>query len=219
MSISQSIPRHCPVIIATRRSVRRPEMQVIFDGLALQRLERADPTSVVLGNAGAAAFQRRLVPELAALGRAMESLQWAFHHDTLSACMRASQRTPTSLQLSGNNLSPPKSFRLLVVLWEAKEGEELGKTLTSILRKCAPKPDTTDCLICTDQFSTRVMVMVEGCGHMICKGCMQDYIKMKLKESAWPILCPICMIESQSQKKHQGIRVCAQEYSAANASK
>lgn len=194
------------MIIAIRRSVRRPEMQVIFDGLALQRLERADPTSVVLGNAGAAAFQRRLAPELVALGRVMEKLQWAFHRDVLSARIRSYQRTPTSLQHSG---STPKSFRLLVVLWEAKEIEELKKTLTSILRKCAPKPDTADCLICTDQFSMGGMVMVEDCGHMMCKGCMQDYIKMKLGESAWPVLCPICLTESHSQKKRQGALVCA----------
>ena len=174
---------------------------------------------MVLGNAGSAAFQRRLVPELAALGRAMESLQWAFHRDILSARIRSSQRTPTSLQHSGNNLNTPKSFRLLVVLWEAKGVEDLGKTLTSILRKCTPKPDTADCLICTDQFSTIKMVMVEDCGHMMCKGCMQDYIKVKLERSTWPILCPVCTTEGQSQKKRQGNLACAQEYSAANASK
>jgi hypothetical protein len=127
-------------------------MHVVFDGLALQRLERADPTSVVLGNAGAAAFQRRLAPELAAMERAVESVQSAFHRDILSARIRSLQRSPTSLQLSRNNLSTPKSFRLLVVLWEAKEAEALGKTLASIMRKCTPKPNTADCLACTDRF-------------------------------------------------------------------
>ncbi len=199
--------------------MRRPDMHVIFDGLALQRLERADPTSVVLGNAGAAAFQRRLAPELAAMQRAVESLQSAFHRDTLSALIGSFNRSPTSLQLSRNDLSTPKSFRLLVVLWEAREVEALGKTLTSIMRKCTPTPHTADCLICTDRFSTMSMVTVEGCGHMMCKRCMQGYIKMKLEESAWPILCPICTTESESQRKRQGILVCALKYSTANASK
>ena len=205
--------------IATRRSVRPPDMHVIFDGLALQRLERADPTSVVLGNAGAAAFQRRLAPELAAMERAVESVESAFHRDVLSARIRSLQHSPTPLQLSKNNLSPPKSFRLLIVLWEAREVEALGKTLTSIMRKCTPMPNTADCLTCTDRFSTRSMVTVEGCGHMMCKGCMQGYIKVKLGESAWPILCPICATESDSQRKRQGILVCVLKYSAANALK
>jgi hypothetical protein len=205
--------------ITTRRSVRRPEMHVIFDGLALQRLERADPTSVVLGNAGAAAFQRRLAPDLAAMERAVESVQSAFHRNVMSAHIRSLQRSPAPLPPSRNNLSTPKSFRLLVVLWEAREVEALGKTLPSIMRKCIPMPRTADCLTCTDRFSTMSMVTVEGCGHMMCKRCMHDYIKLKLKESAWPILCPICTTESESQRKRQGILVCVLKHSAANASK
>ena len=212
-------PCRRPVNIASRRSVRRPDMHVIFDGLALQRLERADPTSVVLGNAGAAAFQRRLASELAAMARAVENLQSAFHRDIISARIRSFQRSPTSLELSSNNLGTPKSFRLLVVLWEAREVGALEKTLTSIMRKCTPMPHTADCLTCTERFSTMSMVTVEGCGHMICKRCMQGYIKMKLEESAWPILCPICATESESQRKRQGILVCVLKYSAANAPK
>jgi len=194
-------------------------MHVIFDGLALQRLERADPTSVVLGNAGAAAFQRRLASELAAMERAVESVQSAFHRETVAAHIRSLQRSPAPIQVSRDNLSTPKSFRLLVVLWEAREVEALGKTLTSIMRKCIPMPHTADCLTCTERFSTMSMVTVEGCGHMMCKGCMQGYIKMKLEESAWPILCPICATEGESQKKRQGILVCVRRYSATNASK
>ena len=208
-------PCQRPVNIATRRSVRRPDMHVMFDGLALQRLERAEPTSVVLGNAGAAAFQRRLAPELAAMARAVESLQSAFHRDILSTRLRSFQRSPMSLQLPRN----PKSFRLLVVLWEAREVGALGKTLTSIMRKCTPVPNTAECLTCTERFSTMSMVTVEGCGHMMCKRCMQGYVKMKLEESAWPILCPICATESESQRKRQGIFICVLKYSAANASK
>ena len=190
-------------------------MQVVLDGLALQRLERADPTSVILGNAGAAAFQRRLAPELAAMERAMQDLQWAFHRSALDARIRSYQRSPTSLQLQRNS---PKSFRLLVVLWEAREGEDTEKAVTSIMRKCVPKPDTADCLNCTDRWSTRLMVTVEGCGHMICRVCMQNYVKTKLGESAWPILCPICAT-MYSRKNSQGILVYVLKYSAANASK
>lgn len=219
VSMVPNPPYHCLMIVATRRPIRRPDMQVIFDGLALQRLERADPSSVVLGNAGAAAFQRRLAPELAAMERAMESLQWAFHRDVLPARIRSFQRSPTHTQLSRNNPNTPKSFRLLVLLWEARGQEEIGKTLTSVMRKCVPKPNVANCQICTEQFSTKFMVTVEGCGHMTCKGCMQDYIKMKLGEGAWPILCHICATEGASQKKRQGILVCLLKPSAANASK
>jgi hypothetical protein len=177
------------------------DVQVIFDGLALQRLERADSTSIVLGTAGASAFKRRLAPELAALERATTGLQQAFNNEIRSAYAKVASRPPMP------NSRSARDFRLLVVLWEASEMEQLKETVTSIIGKCSPKPDAADCLICTERFDAALMLTVEGCGHMLCKGCFQEYLRVKLREKVWPIVCPTCMTDSGSGKRRQGIPV------------
>lgn len=183
-------------------------MQVIFDGLALQRLERADSTSIALGTAGASAFKRRLAPELAALERATSGLQLAFNNEIRSAYAKVfPPRPPVPVHIPPRGSRSARDLRLLVVLWEAGDREQLKDTVTSIIGKCTPKPDSADCLICTEQFHIGLMLTVEGCGHMICKGCFQEYLKVKLRERVWPILCPGCMTDSGSGKKRQGILV------------
>lgn len=181
------------------------DVQVIFDGLALQRLERADSTSVVVGTAGASAFKRRLAPELAALERATTGLQQAFNNEIRSAYAKVASRPPMPVHIPRSNFRSARDFRLLVVLWEASEMEQLKDTVTSIIKKCSPKPDLADCLICTERFDTGLMLTVEGCGHMLCKGCFQEYLKVKLVEKVWPVVCPICMTDNGSGKRRQGI--------------
>jgi len=83
--------------------------------------------------------------------------------------------------------------------------EQLKDTVTSIMGKCAPKPDWTDCPICAGRYDTGLMLTVEGCGPMICKTCFQGYLKVKLSEKVWPILCPTCMTDSGSGKRRQVI--------------
>ena len=183
------------------------DVQIIFDGLALQRLERADATSVVLGTAGASAFKRKLAPELAALERATTGLQQAFNNEIRSAYAKVASRPPVPVHTPTSNVRSARDFRLLVVLWEASEVEQLKETVTSIMGKCTPKPDSADCLICTERFDTGLMLTVEGCGHMMCKACFQQYLKVKLNEKVWPIICPTCMTESGSGKRRQGILI------------
>jgi hypothetical protein len=180
------------------------DVQVIFDGLALQRLERADSTSIVLGTAGASAFKRRLAPELSALERATTGLQQAFNNEIRSAYAKVASRPPMPVHIPRSNFRSVRDFRLLVVLWEAGEMEQLKETVTSIITKCTPKPDLTNCLICTERIHTGLMLTVEGCGHMLCKSCFQEYLKVKLAEKVWPIVCPTCMTDSGSGKRRQG---------------
>ena len=183
------------------------DVQVIFDGLALQRLERADSTSIVLGTAGASAFKRRLAPELAALERATTGLQQAFNNEIRSAYAKVASRPPMPVHIPRSNFRSVRDFRLLVVLWEAGEMEQLKETVTSIITKCSPKPALADCLTCTERFPTVLMPTVEGCGHMLCKGCFQEYLRVKLAEKVWPIVCPTCMTDSGPGKRRQGIPV------------
>jgi hypothetical protein len=106
-----------------------------------------------------------------------------------------------------NDFRTAREFRLLVVLWEANEIDGLKNTLTSVIENCtlAPPPEESECLICTDRHWAGNMLTVEGCGHIMCKACFQEYLKVKLGEKIWPILCPICMTESGLQRRPQGI--------------
>ncbi len=182
-------------------------MQVIFDELALQRIEGIDPTPIVQDPTGSSAFRQRLEPELAALERATLGLQQSLSTEIRSAYARSSWRPSTPMHMPRNDFRTARDFRLLVVLWEANEIEELKKILTSIIANCTPAPssEAAECLICTDQQWAGMMLAVEGCGHMMCKACFQEYLKVKLGDKVWPILCPICMTESGLQRKPQGI--------------
>lgn len=183
------------------------DVQIIFDGLALQRLEGVDPTSIVQAPTGASAFRRRLEPELAMLERATVGLQQSLSTEIRSAYARSSWCPSTPMHIPRNDFRTARDLRLLVVLWEANEIEELKKTLTSIIAKCTPAPtsEEAECLICTDRHWAGTMPTMEGCGHMMCKACFQEYLKVKLGDKIWPILCPICMTESGLQRKPQGI--------------
>ena len=206
---------HLPFLVESHRCLTScirwlegsSDVQVIFDGLALQRLERADSTSIVLGTAGASAFKRRLAPELAALERATTGLQQALNNEIRSAYAKVASCPPNPVHIPRSNFRSARDFHLLVVLWEAGEMEQLKETVTSIIGKCTPKPDWADCPICTERCHTGLMLTVEGCEHMVCKGCFQEYLKVKLREKVWPVLCPICMTGSEPGRRRQGILV------------
>lgn len=180
-------------------------MQVIFDGLALQRPESVNLTSNVPDTAGAPAFRRRLAPELATLEQATIGVQQALSTEIRAAYARSLWRPSTPRHMPRNDFRTARDFRLLVVLWEADEIDELNKTLTSIMEKStlAPTPQQSECLICTDEHWD--IMTVEGCRHVMCISCFQEYIKVKIGEKIWPILCPICMTESGLQRRPQGI--------------
>jgi Ring finger domain len=113
-------------------------------------------------------------------------------------------RTGSDLSIFGsrNNPSLARNLRLLVVLWEEKNMEELSCFLASKVGGLTPM-STGDCVICTEHLSSADMTAVEGCGHVMCKGCLREHIGARLGERVWPILCPICMAERGSGRSVQ----------------
>jgi hypothetical protein len=130
---------------------------------------------IVPDTTGASAFRRRLAPELATLERATVGLQQALSTEIRSAYARSSWRPSMPMHMPRNDFRTARDFRLLVVLWEANEIEELKQTLTSVIEKSTrPRlPEQAECLICTDRHWAWTMLTVEGCGHMMCKACFQ----------------------------------------------
>ena len=148
-------------------------------------------------------FGANVIPELAAVERAAEGLQRAVNSELRHVYASRPSDLPT-IPLR-NNASLARNLRLLVVLWEGKSVEGLVNTLASKLEDVNPTTSMSagDCLICTEQFSPEDMIKVEGCGHVTCKGCLQEYIGARLEERVWPVLCPICMAASGPGRRAQ----------------
>ena len=148
-------------------------------------------------------FGANLIPELAAVERAAEGLQQAVNSELRRVYVRSPSDSP-SFPLT-NNATMARNLRLLVVLWEAKSVEGLLTSLASKLEDSKPTKLTSagDCPICTEHFSPNGMAMVEGCGHVMCKGCLRDYIGARLGERIWPVLCPMCMVDNGPGRRAQ----------------
>lgn len=193
----------------TRKQPRKPlegssGIHILLDDLALQSLAKdaqgSTPHSI------SDAFGNRLLPEFAALERATEGLQQAVNSEVRVAYSRKwSPSSPASVPQSSTSVA--RNLRLLVVLWEANGVKELLGSLTSILEDVAPKMESEDCAICTDEISPEHRIMVEGCGHAMCKACLREYIAAKLGEKVWPLRCPICMAVGGREGRTQGMLI------------
>jgi len=152
---------------------------------------------------GSDTFGANLMPELAAVERAAEGLQQAVNSELRHVYMRGPSDLPTFPLTNNSNVA--RNLRLLIVLWEAKSVEGLLTSLASKLEDSNPTllMNSRDCPICTEHFPPKDMAIVEGCGHVMCKGCLRDYIGARLGERVWPILCPICMAESGPGRRAQ----------------
>jgi len=176
------------------------DIHVLLDGLALQRLTKDGPNSTP--HLTADAFGSRLLPEFTALERATTGLQQAVNSELRTAYaskwLTSGGSTPQS-----NPSTVVRNLRLLVILWEASGVEELLGSLTSILGNEPPIVDGEDCAICTDPLSPEHKIVIEGCGHAMCKGCLREYIRARLGEKVWPVQCPICMAVGGPERRAQ----------------
>jgi hypothetical protein len=199
LSFSGWLPPRSGILIITFRPLEgSSDIHVLFDGLALHHFEQHDPFSVP--KTGPSAFRAKLAPDLAALERATAGLQRAVNAELRYAHARASS--------TGSFTSMPKTarnLRLLVVLWEESGKDELMNSLMSVVGERGLKMSAGDCLICMEPLTQEGTVSVEGCGHTTCKDCLRQHITSRLGEKVWPISCPICVAESGSQRKSQGM--------------
>ncbi|TFY82539.1 hypothetical protein EWM64_g1474 [Hericium alpestre] len=44
------------------------------------------------------------------------------------------------------------------------------------------------------EFAEDSVARLEPCGHEFCRGCVRDYVKAKIEEHRFPVLCPICVV-------------------------
>ena len=180
------------------------DIHVLFNDLALQ--SRAEDAPDSTPHSTSDAFGDRLLPEFTALERATEGLQQAVNSEVRAAyATKWSTSSPGSAAESSTSMA--RNLRLLVVLWEARGVKELLASLPSILGDPTPAMESEDCAICTDGLSPTNKIVVEGCGHAMCKGCLREYIGARLEEKIWPIRCPICMAVGGRERRAQGILV------------
>jgi hypothetical protein len=49
-----------------------------------------------------------------------------------------------------------------------------------------------DCPICTDTLPPSDLIVVDGCRHSLCRGCVLAHVKAQITQALWPIFCPMC---------------------------
>ena len=175
------------------------DIHILLDDLALQSLAIGGPNPAPHWTSDA--FGNRLLPEFTALERATKGLQQAVNSELRLAYTGKCWSTRSIIPQRSANVA--RNLRLLVVLWEASGVEELLGSVTSILSDTTPTISGEDCPICTDPLLPEERIVVEGCGHAMCKGCLREYIGARLGEKVWPVRCPLCMAEGGRERRVQ----------------
>jgi len=194
--------------IALTQLIKSPEgsssIHVLLDDLALQSLVTDDlnPTPPARSDAFGSSF----LPEFTALERATKGLQQAVNNELRAAYAKQWARSSPG-SVSQSNTSAARNLRLLVVLWDASGVEELLRSLPSIVGDATPTIGSEDCAICTEEILPEHKIVVEGCRHATCKGCLRKCIGAKLGEKVWPVRCPICMAGGGPERRAQGMLV------------
>lgn len=77
-----------------------------------------------------------------------------------------------------------------------QEYEEEDRRLRAQMQSLqAAVPSTFNCGVCLDEVSEFMVARIEPCGHEFCRNCLRGYIRSKLGEHRFPILCPECSID------------------------
>lgn len=59
------------------------------------------------------------------------------------------------------------------------------------------EPKTFHCGICLSDENEHMVARFDPCNHPFCRDCVRDYIRSKVGEGRFPILCPICAAERE----------------------
>lgn len=104
----------------------------------------------------------------------------------------------TRIQLEWQNQVEDKASLDLARRQQAQfeeEDRELREQLEE-LRQAVPA--TFQCGICLEEQSESDVCQVDPCGHRFCRDCVLSYLRTKLGEHRFPILCPICATDRGS---------------------
>ncbi|KAI6161844.1 hypothetical protein EDD17DRAFT_649098 [Pisolithus thermaeus] len=63
------------------------------------------------------------------------------------------------------------------------------------------------CGICLEEYPEDDAAKVEDCGHMVCRSCLKDYVRGKIADHRFPVLCPICTAENRKAGEISGFLV------------
>ncbi|KAH9951728.1 hypothetical protein B0H21DRAFT_717226 [Amylocystis lapponica] len=62
-----------------------------------------------------------------------------------------------------------------------------------------------DCGVCFEKYSEDAVARVQPCGHQFCRECIVGYVKSKVDERCYPIVCPSCMVDEKPPEKSQSV--------------
>lgn len=80
-------------------------------------------------------------------------------------------------------------FALQQQLRFEEEDRQLRKQYDALQRAV---PATFECGVCLEEQSEHMVSQIDPCGHRFCRNCILSYLRSKLGEHRFPILCPTC---------------------------
>jgi hypothetical protein len=92
--------------------------------------------------------------------------------------------------------TPPDLAYVLQKQREFDEEDHLLRSQQQELQQTTP--DTFNCGICLEDESEYMVSRFELCGHLFCRDCVRDYVKSKIGEHRFPILCPTCTADKNT---------------------
>lgn len=117
-----------------------------------------------------------------------------------SSTPSSSQRSGARVYHSGSPIPEDSAIDALVAAQAQREYEEehafLRAQAESLLSEV---PKTFHCGICLEDENEYMVARFESCKHPFCRDCVRDYIRSKLGENRFPILCPSCATEKDHE--------------------
>ncbi|TCD67572.1 hypothetical protein EIP91_012269 [Steccherinum ochraceum] len=99
----------------------------------------------------------------------------------------------TRIQLEWQDEEEGHDDSVLLAAQKQKEYEEEDRSLRAQMQDLQQVvPATFTCSVCMDEHSEYMIARVDPCGHEFCRDCVRGYLKAKLGEHRYPILCPVC---------------------------
>jgi len=59
-----------------------------------------------------------------------------------------------------------------------------------------------DCTFCLEKYREHYSASVKGCGHVFCKYCMKEHVQLQVRQSKWPVQCPMCVADEKRTEQH-----------------
>lgn len=80
----------------------------------------------------------------------------------------------------------------LLLVQQLEEEEKSQLAAYELLKRTEAEFQPFDCPICVETLPPSDLIIVQGCNHKLCRGCVLGHVKAQVQQNLWPIWCPMC---------------------------